>query len=235
MQQKTIKMNIIRYLFVITAIIFILPTAGNVLLARESNQSAFKIARVKYSGGGDWYNDQSSEVNLLEYTAKATNIPIDPVYEFVDLSSDNLFSFPILFLTGHGNVKFTDREVRNLRAYLENGGFLYIDDDYGIDHPIREELKKVFPEQEFVELPFSHGIYNCHFKFPNGLPKIHEHDLKNPQGLGLFSNGRLCVFYTFETNLADGWADSKVHNDSEDTREKSLKMGVNIIVWALTN
>ena len=138
-------------------------------------------------------------------------------------------------MTGHGNVKFTDREVRNLRAYLENGGFLYIDDDYGIDHPIREELKKVFPEQEFVELPFSHGIYNCHFKFPNGLPKIHEHDLKNPQGFGLFSNGRLCVFYTFETNLADGWADSKVHNDSEDTREKSLKMGVNIIVWALTN
>ena len=151
MQQKIIKMNIIRYLFVITAIIFILPIAGNVLPARDSNQSAFKIARVKYSGGGDWYNDQSSEVNLLEYTAKATNIPIDPVYEFVDLSSDNLFSFPILFLTGHGNVKFTDREVRNLRAYLENGGFLYIDDDYGIDQPIREELKKVFPEQEFVE------------------------------------------------------------------------------------
>ena len=194
-----------------------------------------KIARVKYSGGGDWYNDPSSEVNLLNYINQNTNIQVDPEYEYVSLASDNIFSYPIIFLTGHGNVNFSDKEISNLRAYLQNGGFLYIDDDYGIDKFIRKEMKKVFPDQEFRELPFSHGIYSCHFNFPNGLPKIHEHDGKAPQGFGLFNNGRLCVFYTFETNLADGWADQTAHNDSPEVREKALKMGVNIVVWALSN
>jgi len=201
----------------------------------QSTKSAIKLARVKYSGGGDWYNDPSSEVNLLRYVNKNTNIQVDPVYEYVDIAGDNLFAYPMIFLTGHGNMKFTETEVQKLRAYLANGGFLYIDDDYGLDEFVRREMKRVFPEQEMVELPFSHGIYSCHFKFPNGLPKIHEHDDKTPRGFGLFQEGRLCVFYTYESNLADGWADPDVYRDPEKVREEALKMGVNIIVWALTH
>jgi hypothetical protein len=201
----------------------------------QGNKSAVKLARVKYSGGGDWYNDPSSEVNLLKFIKQHTNINVDPVYEYVDLATDNLFLYPLIFLTGHGNMNFTEQESKRLRAYLENGGFLYIDDDYGLDEFIRKEIKKVFPEQSFVEIPFSHGIYNCFYKFPNGLPKIHEHDGKIPQGFGIFHEKRLCVFYTFECNLGDGWADPDIHNDTPDRREVSLKMGTNVLVWALTN
>lgn len=200
----------------------------------QKSDNSVTLARIKYSGGADWYNDPSGEVNLLKYVAKSTNIPVNPIYQFVDLASDNLFIYPLIFLTGHGNVNFSETEVTNLRAYLQNGGFLYIDDDYGLDPYIRKQMKRIFPEQEFVELPFSHGIYSVHFKFPNGLPKIHEHDDKSPQGLGLFHNGRLCVYYTYESNLADGWTDADVHNDPPEVRENSLKMGTNIIVWALT-
>jgi len=214
-------------------ILFVLFSPG--FLISQTSGSKIKLARVKYSGGGDWYNDPSAEVNLLRYVARATNIPVEPVYEYVDLASDNLFLYPLIFLTGHGNVNFTEEEVRKLRAYLQNGGFLYIDDDYGLDEYIRKEMKKVFPDQDFVELPFSHGIYHCHFKFPNGLPKIHEHDKKAPQGFGLFYQGRLCVFYTYEANLGDGWPDPEIHNNPPEKREASLQMGTNIIVWALTN
>jgi hypothetical protein len=198
------------------------------------SKSAVKLARVKYSGGGDWYNDPSAEVNLLKYVAAHTNINLAPVYEYVDLASDNLFLYPLVFLTGHGNLNFTSEEVKRLRAYLDNGGFLYIDDDYGLDKYVRHEMKKVFPDKEFVELPFSHEIYHCHFDFPNGLPKIHKHDGKPPQGFGIFSNGRLCVFYTYETNISDGWPDPEVHKDSQEIRELAFKMGTNIIVYALT-
>lgn len=201
----------------------------------QVSESAIKLARVKYSGGGDWYNDPSSEINLLKFVKNATEIEVFPKYEFVDLASDNLFIYPLIYLTGHGNVNFSTKEVQNLRAYLENGGFLYIDDDYGLDPFIRKEMKKVFPYQEFVELPFSHPIYSSHFKFPSGLPKIHEHDDKPPQGLGLYSNGRLVVFYTFECNLGDGWADLEVHKNPEKLREAAFQMGTNIIVYALTN
>ncbi len=202
---------------------------------KPSISSKIKIARVKYSGGGDWYNDPSSEVNLLKYVGEKTNIPVDPVYEWVDLASQNIFAYPIIFLTGHGNVNFTEREVENLRIYLRNGGFLYIDDDYGLDKFIRREMKKVFPDQEFVELPFNHPIYHIHFKFDKGLPKIHEHDNKPPAGYGLFLNGRLCVFYTYESNLGDGWADPNIHKDPPELREKALQMGTNILIYALTN
>ncbi|MCL5991492.1 MAG: DUF4159 domain-containing protein [Bacteroidetes bacterium] len=198
-------------------------------------ESKFKIARVKYSGGGDWYNDQTSEPNLLKFIAQNTNLPIDPVYEFVDLASDNLFAYPVIYLTGHGNVNFTNTEAQKLRSYLQNGGFLYIDDDYGLNEYIRKEMKKVFPEQDFAEIPFSHGIYNCHFKFPKGLPKVHEHDDKAPQGFGLFYNGRLCVFYTYESNLGDGWVDPDIYKDPQEIREAAFKMGTNVVVWALTN
>lgn len=198
-------------------------------------QSKIRLARVKYSGGGDWYNDQSSEVNLLNYVKQATNIQIEPKFEYVDLASDNLFMYPLIFLTGHGNINFSEQESERLKAYLENGGFLFVDDDYGLDEFIRKEMKKIFPEQNFVELPFNHELYSCHFKFLSGVPKIHEHDNKAPQGFGLFYQGRLVVFYAFEANLADGWADPDVHKDTPEVREIALKMGTNIIVWALTH
>lgn len=200
----------------------------------QKSESRIKLARVKYSGGGDWYNDASAEVNLLKYVAKMTNIPVSPIYEYVDLATDNLFLYPIIFLTGHGNINFTDAEVIRLRAYLQNGGFLYIDDDYGLDEFIRKEMKKVFPEQKFVELPFTHPIYSSYFNFGNGLPKIHEHDDKSPQGFAMFNEGRLCVFYTFESNLGDGWPDPEIHGDTPEAREKAFQMGVNIIVYALS-
>ncbi|MEY3385936.1 MAG: hypothetical protein RIR53_747 [Bacteroidota bacterium] len=196
--------------------------------------SAVKIARVKYSGGGDWYNDPSSEINLLRYVRNHTSIVVDPVYEYVDLGTDNLFLYPVLFMTGHGTVNFTDSEIRNLRSYLNNGGFLYIDDDYGMDQSIRRELQRVFPDQQLRALPFSHPIYQCHFEFPKGLPKIHEHDNKTPEGLALFRDDRVCVFYTYETNPSDGWADPEVHNDPPERRETALKLGTNIIVYALS-
>jgi hypothetical protein len=213
--------------------LFILPDPS-ICQKAYAQKSLLKIARVKYSGGGDWYNDPSAEVNLLRFIRQNTTIAVDPAYEFVDLASDNLFLYPVVFLTGHGNISLSDQEVQKMRAYLENGGFLYIDDDYGLDGAIRREMKKVFPGQNFVELPFQHPIYSAHFKFPAGLPKIHEHDARPPQGFGLFHQGRLCVFYTYETNPSDGWADPEVHHDPPEKREQALKLGTNIIVYALT-
>ena len=197
--------------------------------------SAFKIARLKYSGGGDWYNDASAEVNLLNFIRQQTGLDVDPRYEFVDIGSENFFSYPFVFITGHGNIVFNDTEVRRLKTYLENGGFLYVDDDYGIDKAFRREIKKVFPGQELVELPFSYGLYHCQFEFPNGPPKTHEHDGKPAQGFGLFHNGRLVVYYTYETNPSDGWADPEVHNDPEPKRQEALRFGANIVIWALTH
>lgn len=195
---------------------------------------AFRIARLKYSGGGDWYNDQSSEVNLLKFVAQHTSIKTKPEYLFADLNSDEIFSYPFLFLTGHGNIVFSEQEVQRLRTYLESGGFLYVDDDYGLDAAFRREIKKVFPENDLVELPFSYGLYHSPFDFPNGPPKTHEHDNKPPQGFGIFIEKRLAVYYTYESNPSDGWVDPEVHHDSEKTREEALKFGTNIIVWALS-
>jgi len=197
--------------------------------------SAFKIARLKYSGGGDWYNGPTEEPNLLRYVKQYTLIDAEPTYEFVEIMSDKLFAYPFLFMTGHGNIVFGDAEARRLRTYLENGGFLFADDDYGMDQAFRREIKKVFPEQQLVELPFSYGLFHCHFDFPNGVPKVHEHDGKPPQALGLFHNGRLVVLYTYETNPSDGWDDPDVHNDPTEKREEALRFGTNIVVWALTH
>ncbi|MFQ5798004.1 MAG: DUF4159 domain-containing protein [Bacteroidota bacterium] len=196
--------------------------------------SSFKLARLKYGGGGDWYNDPSADVNLLKFVKEHTTIDVDPKYEFVEISSENFFSYPVVWLTGHGNIVFSDSEIRRLRTYLEKGGFLYVDDDYGLDRAFRREIEKVFPDDKLVELPFSHEIYHTHFSFPSGLPKIHRHEGRPPQGFGLFLDGRLAVFYTYECNLGDGWADPQVHNDPEDKRLAALRMGTNIIVWALT-
>lgn len=207
--------------------------AGSFPTTVNKSGSQFRIARLKYAGGSDWYNDPSSEPNLLNFIRQNTNIEVAPDYIWVDLASDAIFNYPFLFITGHGNVDFSESEAKRLRAYCDAGGFLYIDDDYGLDKPIRREMKKVFPEQEFVELPFTHGIYHSHFDFPNGLPKTHEHDRKNPQGFGLFSGKRLSVFYTYETNPSDGWADPEVHNDPEAKRLEAMRIGTNIVVWAL--
>lgn len=211
-------------------ILILLPL---VLIAQD--EARFKIARVKYSGGGDWYNDPSAEVNLLKFVAQNTNIKTNPKYEFVDLSTGNIFAYPFLFITGHGNIVFSDIEAKKLRAYLEAGGFLYVDDDYGLDKAFRREMKKVFPEKDLIELPFSYGLYNCMFDFRSGPPKTHEHDKNAPRGYGLFIDKRLCVYYTFESNPSDGWVDPEVHKDPPEKREEALRFGTNIIVWALMN
>jgi len=224
-----------RCIFATVLVFFMLaPTVADSQSALRQG-SKFVIARVKYGGGGDWYNDPSSELNMLRFLQKHTNIDVEvKTEEFVEVGSERLFSYPFAFLTGHGNIHFSDREAANLRNYLENGGFLYVDDDYGLDKAFRREIKKVFPDRDLVELPFDHEIYHAHFSFPGGLPKIHEHDNKPPQGFGIFHEGRLVLFYTYESNLADGWADAEVHNNPEDVREKALQMGLNIIVYALT-
>ena len=194
----------------------------------------FQIVRLKYDGGSDWYNDPSEEVNLLNFIQQNTDIKVNAEYKFVDLASDEIFSYPFLFMTGHGNVVFTKDEVYRLKTYLENGGFLYIDDDYGLDKAIRREIKKVFPSNNFVELPFSYGLYHSFYDFENGVPKTHEHDGKPAQGFGIFINGRLAVYYTYESNPSDGWADASVHNDPPAKREEALKFGTNLVVWALS-
>ena len=198
-------------------------------LAQESH--TFKIAAVKYAGGGDWYQAQTPLPHFLAYVRAHSLIDVDPEADVVELSSDKVFSYPFLFLSGHGNVRFTEPEARRLRRYLEGGGFLYIDDDYGLDRYIRREMEKVFPDAHFVALPFSHPLYHTPFEFPDGLPKIHEHDGKPPDGYGLFVD----VFYTYETNISDGWESPEVHHDPPEKREAAFKMGVNILTYALMN
>ncbi len=198
-------------------------------------EPGFQIARLKYDGGGDWYNDPSADVNLLKFVNEKTNIKVKPEYVFVELTDPQLFAYPFIFLTGHGNITFSDSEIEILRTYLLKGGFLYVDDDYGLDAPFRREIKKVFPEKEFLEIPYSHGIFNSVYDFPQGVPKTHEHDNKPPQTFGIFIGERLAVLFTYESNPSDGWADKEVHGNSETVREDALKFGANIIVWALTN
>ena len=196
--------------------------------------SAVKIARLKYSGGGDWYNDPRGEVNLLKFIAANAPIDVEPVYEFVEATDEKFFSYPFVFLTGHGNISFSEAEASRIRIYLENGGFIYADDDYGMDKAFRRELKKIFPGQTLVELPFSYGLYDCFYDFSNGPPKTHEHDKKNPQGFGIFLEGRLVLYYTYESNPSDAWNDPEVHGDPPAKREEAFRFGTNVLVWALT-
>ncbi|MCX6150392.1 MAG: DUF4159 domain-containing protein [Ignavibacteriales bacterium] len=213
-------------------ILLILALIANVLYPQD--KSAFQIARLKYDGGGDWYNDPSEEINLLKYISENTNIKVKADYVFVDVKSDDIFSYPFLFLTGHGNIVLSDAEAARLRSYLENGGFLYVDDDYGLDKVFRREIKKVFPDKELLELPYNYGLFNCFYNFPNGVPKTHEHEGKPPQSFGIFLDKRLAVLYTYESNPSDGWNDPEVHNDPPQKREEALKFGTNIVVWALS-
>jgi len=197
-------------------------------------QSEFEIARIKYRGGGDWYNDPSSLTNLIAFTKRHAPLSLSANYKDVALGSSNLHEYPFVFLTGHGTISANTAEIENLRTYLDNGGFLYIDDDYGLDESVRKLVNQVYPDEEFIEIPFEHPIYHQVFDFNNGLPKVHEHDNKAPRGYGVFRNGRLVIFYTLESNLADGWADPEVHNDPPSIREKALQMGANILIYALT-
>ena len=204
------------------------------LITPNHYSQAFSIARIHYNGGGDWYGDPSSLPNLLEYVEKNKSIIVETDEYQMKLTNPELFNHSFIYITGHGNIRFSEDEIIILRDYLIKGGFLHADDNYGMDASFRREMKRVFPSKEWVELPHDHSIYNSYFSFPNGLPKIHEHNGKPPQGLGLFEKDRLIVFYSYESDLGDGWEDSNVHNNPFEIRESALKMGINIIWFSLT-
>lgn len=191
-----------------------------------------KLALLKYNGGGDWYANPTALPNLAVFCNREIKTNLDDDYATIEAGSAELFNYPFIHMTGHGNVVFNDLEAENLRNYLMAGGFLHIDDNYGMDPYVRPAMKKVFPELSFIELPFEHEVYHQKFEFKTGLPKIHEHDKKPPQGFGLFWEGRLVCFYSFECDLGDGWEDQDVHKDPEENRIKALKMGANLVQYA---
>lgn len=197
-----------------------------------SNPPALKMALLKYNGGGDWYSDPTALPNLARYCNEQLKTNFDKDYATVEVGNADLFNYPFVHMTGHGNVVFSDAEAQNLRMYLIGGGFLHIDDNYGMDPFVRTAMKKVFPELEFIELPFEHEIYSSQFKFEKGVPKIHKHEGKPAQGFGLLWEDRLVCFYTYESDLGDGWEDPEVHRDPPEVREKALKMGANIVRFA---
>jgi hypothetical protein len=201
------------------------------LVVLGQQKSTVKIGLLKYNGGGDWYANPTSLPNLIAFANKNIHTNIQPEPGTVEVGSIDLFNYPMVHMTGHGNVVFSGSEVEMLRTYLMSGGFLHIDDNYGLDPYIRREMKKIFPDQEFVELPFDHPIYHQHYQFDKGLPKIHEHDGKPAQGFGLFHDSRLVVFYTYECDLGDGWESYSVHKDPEPIRLLALQMGANIISY----
>jgi len=195
------------------------------------------IARLKYDGGGDWYSNPTSLPNLAGFINRETNLRINTNIETVTLDDNKIFSFPVVYMTGHGNVRFSDDQVMLMRKYLTNGGFLFADDNYGMDTSFRKQIKKVFPSMSdpFKALPFDHGIYHIYYDFPKGLPKIHEHAGGPPAGYGVFYNGRLVAFYSFNTDLGDGWENPEIHNDPEHLRLAALKTAVNVILYAIMN
>jgi hypothetical protein len=197
-------------------------------------QYAYKIAKLKYNGGGDWYANKTSLPNLIKFANVNLRMNIFPEEDIVEPGSPDLFEYPFVHMTGHGNVSFSESDVRNLRRYLMSGGFLHVDDNYGMDKFIRREMKKVFPELSFVELPPNHPVYQQKFKFPSGLPKVHEHDGKAPQGFGIIYKGRLVCFYSYECDLGNGWEDQSVYNDPDQLRQQALRMGANLLQYATT-
>ena len=205
-----------------------------VIVALNAHSQNLKIAKLKYAGGGDWYSNKTALPNLIEYCNNNLNMGLSKDEEVVDVSSNELFLYPYIYMTGHGNVVFSKSDADNLRTYLLAGGFLHIDDNYGLDAFIRLEMKKVFSELEFVELPFSHPIYHQKYDFDKGLPKVHEHDGNRPQGLGLLYEGRLVCFYSYESDLGNGWEVQNTYNDPEYIRQQALKMGANIITYCFT-
>jgi len=196
--------------------------------------ASFQIALLKYNGGGDWYANPTSLPNLVKFANRNLGTSISEEIATVDVGNPEIMNYPFIHMTGHGNVVFSEQDAKNLRKYLIAGGFLHIDDNYGMDKFIRPQLKKLFPELDLIELPFSYPIYHQKFDFPNGLPKIHEHDGKPAQGFGLIWEGRLVVFYSYQCDLGDGWEDPEVHHDSEPTRLKALQMGSNLLSYVFT-
>ena len=223
--------RLIAYLTVIF-LLAVFPQRANSQETPEGMQ--FTIARIKYDGGGDWYCDPSSLPNLLEYSGQNAPLETQLDEKQVSISDEDFYSYPYLYISGHGNIKFSREEVLRLRNHLQKGGFLHADDNYGMDESFRREIKKIFPDKELVEIPANHNIFNIFYNFPNGLPKIHEHDGKPAQGFGIFHKKRLVVFYSYESDLGDGWESPEVHNDPPEKREAALKMGTNIILYSLT-
>lgn len=211
--------------------IFIL---GGICFGFKAPEPSLKLALAKYNGGGDWYANPTALTNLANFCNRTLGTNFDANYETVEVGSIDIYNYPFLHLTGHGNVVFSDSEAENLRNYLISGGFLHIDDNYGMDKFIRPSMKKVFPELEFIELPFDHEIYHQKYDFNSGPPKIHKHDDGSPQGFGLIWEGRVVCFYTFESDIGDGWEDEEVHNDPPELRIKALQMGANIIQYAFS-
>jgi len=206
-----------------------------ILLITSSLCFSQEIAILKYNGGGDWYSNPTALPNLITFCNSNINTTINSKPKTVEVGSVTLFQYPFVHMTGHGNVSFSNEEAENLRNYLNSGGFLHIDDNYGMDTYIRKELQKVFPNQQLIELPTKHPIFSSAYRFPKGLPKIHEHDGKRPQAFGYFHNGRLVFLYTTESDLGDGWENQEIHNDPPEIRLKALQMGANIIKYVFTN
>lgn len=203
-------------------------------IAQQGQQKGLKIAKLKYHGGGDWYANKTALPNLITFCNTHLKMNLAPSEDVVEVGSPDLFLYPFVYMTGHGNVVFSEQEARNLRNYLIAGGFLHIDDNYGLDPFIRLEMKKVFPDLDFVELPFDHRIYHQKFQFNEGLPKVHEHDGKPPQGFALIYQGRVVCFYSYESDLGNGWEDQNIYNNPEHIRQAALKAGANILSFAFT-
>lgn len=206
-----------------------------VMPAEAQDNGEFKIARVQYGGGGDWYSTPTALTNLIGFAKERVPIPIHPRYDDVQIGSRDIFNYPFLFITGHGNISLNDSEMDNLRRYLENGGFLMVDDDYGMDQYVRPLLKRIFPDEEFFELPANHPVYEIVYEFPEGRPpKVHEHDGKPPQAFGVYRNGRMVVLYTYESNPSDGWAYDE-HSNPQEITDAALRFGVNVLVYVMTH
>jgi hypothetical protein len=199
----------------------------------NENPSAIKVARLHYSGGGDWYWGNSAIPNFLKFTENNTPFAVDSTERQVTIMDADLFKYPFLFATGHGVISFTSEEKERLRQYLSGGGFLFVNDSYGMDRTFRKEMAELFPEREVVQLPFDHPIYHCFYDFPDGPPKIHEHDGNPPRGYAIILNGRVVMYFLVESDIGDGWEDAQVHNDPPEKRLEALKMGVNILTYAL--
>lgn len=213
----------------IWTLLFLLIPAGSA----SANPDQFTIARLKYGGGGDWYSNPSSLPNLLQFIERNANVDCADQEAVVEPGSPRLFRYPYLYMNGHGNIRFTQPEIQNLRRYFERGGFLHADDNYGMDESFRREMKRILPEAKMLELPFNHFIYHSHFNFNQGPPKVHEHDKKPAQGFGYFLDGKMVAYYTYQSDLGDGWEDPDVHKDPEAIRTEALRMGTNIVVWRL--
>ncbi|MEX0994097.1 MAG: DUF4159 domain-containing protein [Balneolaceae bacterium] len=224
-----------KQLFQTICLVFLLLLADGIKqLLLAQNDGEFKVARIQYRGGGDWYNDPSALSNLIDYAKERLPISISSEYDDIQIGSRDLHNYPFATLTGHGSLVINDAEVSNVRSWLDNGGFLYIDDDYGLDEYARELIRQIYPDEELVELPFEHPLYHQVYPMPDGLPKVHEHDGLPPQGFAIFREGHMVIYYSYESNLMDGWA-YDVHDNPEDIVENALQMGVNLLVYALTS